>query len=133
MYDLTGIVYFTYEGDIMQIDDIRTRLSGRRRAPAGYPEVTETLHTRLSLSDHIALQGIRILTGQSCTYSELIRAILQAAAAELLPLDPYTDLLSVEQTPGGLLMRTKRSGVDPGSPLVPGTHPSEQGQPPSEQ
>lgn len=88
----------------MTIDDVRSRLSGRRRAPAGYPEVTETLHTRLSLSDHLALQGIRIMSGQTCTYSELIRAILQAAAADILPADPYSDLLSVEQLPGGGLL-----------------------------
>lgn len=99
----------------MTVADIRSRLTGRRRAPAGCPEVTETVHTRLSREDHIALQGVRLLVGTSCTYSELIRAILQSAAAELLPADPYADLMEIESLPGGILIRerSRPSGDDP--------------------
>ena len=98
----------------MTINDVRRRLSGRRRAPAGYPEVTETCHTRLSLDDHMALQAIRLQAAVSgITYSELIRALIQAAAADLLGVDDGTRLRSVDQIPGGVLLHASpRDPVD---------------------
>ena len=104
----------------MTVADIRSRLTGRRRSPAGCPEVTETVHTRLSREDHIALQGVRLLVGTSCTYSELIRAMLQSAVSELLPADPYADLMEIESLPGGILIRQRAR--DPGDDQLTVTH-----------
>ena len=104
----------------MTVADIRSRLTGRRRSPAGCPEVTETVHTRLSREDHIALQGVRLLVGTSCTYSELIRAILQCVCSDLLPADPYADLMEIESLPGGILIRERARPT--GNDLPPDTH-----------
>lgn len=72
-------------GDTMRLKDVRDLCERqRRRASAGMPELTETCGVRLSLADLQNLNMIRRATATTVTDSELLRALLRAAAGDLL-------------------------------------------------
>ena len=69
----------------MRLTHLRHYCEGqRRRASAGMPELVETCSVRLSLADLRNLNMIRRAADTTVTDSELLRALLRAAADDLL-------------------------------------------------